>query len=166
MFRLESDRTLTYSDQVSISMKQICMLLMHAEASIGKAFHKNDYFSWRLQNTKHRKPTTCTEKMIDDYDAAFASFPLLGCVLFRIIDKSKNAVQTNFENFSIYTRLRTIVKKEVCFLFYKEKRKCVMSNTFTCSKYWSCTTEKKNSKSVRWSIVCCTRAGYPPAVLI
>lgn len=74
--------------------------------------------------------------MIDDYDAAFASFPLLGCVLFRIIDKSKNAVQTNFENhkslLSIYTRLRTIVKKEVCFLFYKEKRKCVMSNTFTC----------------------------------
>lgn len=86
--------------------------------------------------------------MIDDYDAAFASFPLLGCVLFRIIDKSKNAVQTNFENhkslLSIYTRLRTIVKKEVCFLFYKEKRKCVMSNTFTCSKYWSCTTNKKN----------------------
>ena len=71
---------------------------MHAEASIGKAFHKNDYFSWRLQNTKHRKPATCTEKMIDDYDAAFASFPLLRCVLFRIIDKSKNAVQTNFEN--------------------------------------------------------------------
>ena len=34
--------------------------------------------------------------MIDDYDAAFASFPLLGCVLFRIIDKSKNAVQTNY----------------------------------------------------------------------
>lgn len=68
--------------------------IITARASIEGFDHKHKYFGERLYNTKtHWKPTT--EYLMDDYDAVAASFPWREFVLFRIIDKSENAVQAN-----------------------------------------------------------------------